>query len=163
VRRRPALRSLGAVVFALLVGLTLAGCDDGPLDLDAPAVTGQDAAACRALVRALPRQVADQPRRDVTGTGFGAAWGDPAIELRCGVPTPRRLDPFATCQVVNGVGWFIPESQTQGRRVDIVMTTVGRAQDVEVRLPSEYFPPATAMVDLAPAVKRGIREVEPCL
>jgi hypothetical protein len=43
------------------------------------------------------------------------------------------------------------------------MTTVGRAQNVEVSIPSDYFPPATAMVDLAPAIKRTIRDVRPCL
>jgi len=134
------------------------------VDLDAPDVDGTDAEACRTLVRALPEHVADQPRREVDpGAGFGAAWGDPAIELRCGVARPRGFDRFATCQVTNGVGWFIPESQTQGRRVDVVMTTVGRAQHVEVRIPADYFPPAAAMVDLAPAVKRSIREVKPCV
>jgi hypothetical protein len=40
---------------------------------------------------------------------------------------------------------------------------VGRAQNVEVQVPSEYFPPAATMVDLAPAIKGTIREVRPCL
>jgi hypothetical protein len=154
---------VGAVVCAGLL-LGCAGCTSGTSSLDAPRLESTDAEACRALVDALPEQVADQQRREVdTGEGFGAAWGDPAIELRCGVPEPSGFDRFATCQVTNGVGWFIPESQTQGRRVDIVMTTVGRAQNVEVRIPSDYFPPAAAMVDLAPAVKRSISEVEPCV
>jgi hypothetical protein len=43
------------------------------------------------------------------------------------------------------------------------MTTVGRAQYVEVRVPEEYFPPPATMVDLGPAVKRTIRSVRPCL
>jgi hypothetical protein len=108
--------------------------------------------------------VADQPRRPVDDNGaYAAAWGDPEIVLRCGVPTPRGFDKFATCQVTNGVAWFIPESQTQGRRVDVVMTTIGRSQNVEVAIPSDYFPPANAMVDLAAAVKRTIREEKPCL
>jgi hypothetical protein len=154
---------VGAVVCALWAATVLSGCS-GAVTLDAPTVRGGDAKACRALVEALPEQVADQRRREVeTDAGFGAAWGDPAIELRCGVPRPTGFDRFATCQVTNGVGWFIPESQTQGRRVDIVMTTVGRAQNVQVRIPSDYFPPAAAMVDLAPAVKRTVREVKPCV
>jgi hypothetical protein len=65
--------------------------------------------------------------------------------------------------VVDGVGWYVPEDQVQGRAVDVTMTTVGRAQNVEVSIPSDYFPPAAAMVDLAPAVKHTIREVRPCL
>ena len=115
-------------------------------------------------MRALPDTVADQPRRRVEANGgFAAAWGDPAIVLRCGVPAPKGFDRFSTCQVTNGVGWYIPDSQIQGERVDVLMTTVGRRQNVEVAIPSDYFPPATAMVDLATAVKRTIHEDEPCL
>ena len=162
MRRRPPLQSVGAVVCTAVLLLS-AACSD-TVSVDAPAVTGADAEACRALVGALPGHVADQPRRDVqAGQGFGAAWGDPAIVLRCGVPMPKGFDKFATCQVTNGVGWFIPESQQTGKPVDIVMTTIGRAQNVEVRIPAAYFPPANTMVDLAAAVKRTVREVKPCL
>jgi hypothetical protein len=136
----------------------------GNVDLHAPRLSGADARACSALVRALPSRVAGLARVDAdAGDGYGAAWGDPAIELRCGVPTPRGFDRFAGCQNANGVDWFIPESQQTGAPVDVVMTTVGRAQNVEVRVPSAYFPPVEAMVDLAPALKRSVREVKPCV
>ena len=162
MRRRPALRSTGAVVVSAAL-LLVAACS-GPLSLDAPSLSGADARACRALVRALPAKVADLPRVDADpGHGYGAAWGDPAIELRCGVPRPRGFDAFSACQTTNGVDWFIPESQQTGKPEDIVMTTVGRAQNIEVRVPADYWPPATAMVDLAPAVKRTLREVRPCV
>jgi hypothetical protein len=98
----------------------------------------------------------------VRGTGYAAAWGDPPIELRCGVPKPVQFDRFAACQTVNGVDWFIPESQQTGRAVDITMTAVGRAEFVEVQVPHNYFPPAATMADLADAVKHSIRRVEPC-
>jgi uncharacterized protein DUF3515 len=140
------------------------GACSGPLAVRSPAVTGNAARACRALVAALPERVDDQHRRKVdAGAGYAAAWGDPAIELRCGVAHPKGLDRFSTCQVANGVGWFIPESQIQGRPVPITMTTVGRAQNVEVRLPEDYFPPAAAMADLAPAIRSTIRDVRPCV
>ena len=161
MRRRPAPRSTGAVVVSAL--LLVAGCS-GLVSLDAPGLSGRDAAACRALVRALPARVADLPRAKAdAGTGYGAAWGDPPIELRCGVPRPKGLDAFAQCQTVNGVDWYIPESQQSGQPQQITMTTVGRAQYVEVRIPADYFPPATTMVDLGPAVKQTIREVRPCV
>jgi hypothetical protein len=161
MRRRPAPRSTGAVVVSAL--LLVAGCS-GPVSLDAPRLSGPDAAACRALVHALPAKVADLPRAKADpGVGYGAAWGDPPIELRCGVPRPKGLDAFAQCQTVNGVDWYIPESQQSGQPQDITMTTVGRAQYVEVRIPADYFPPATTMVDLGPAVKQTIREVRPCV
>jgi Protein of unknown function (DUF3515) len=153
---------VGAVVCTAVL-LVPAGCSD-VVSVNAPPLTGPDARGCRALLHALPDSVADQARRPVADEdGYAAAWGDPPIVLRCGVPKPRGLDKFATCQVVNGVGWFIPEDQSQGDPVDITMTTVGRSQNVQVFLPSKYFPPANAMVDLASAVKRTIREDKPCL
>ena len=161
MRRRPAPGSTGAVVVSAL--LLLAGCS-GPVSLDAPRLTGRDASACRALIGALPDKVADLPRTEAdAGAGYGAAWGDPPIELRCGVQRPEGLDAVAQCQTVNGVDWYIPESQQSGRPQPITMTTVGRAQYVEVRIPADYFPPATTMVDLGPAVKQAIREVKPCV
>jgi len=142
------------------------GCSD-TVSLDAPSPSGADARACAALVAALPDEVADQPTREAdAGDGYGAAWGapgDPVIELRCGVPRPEGLTSTSACEVANGVGWFVPEDQQTGGPADITMTTVGRAQYVEVRVPEEYFPPATAMVDLAPALKRTIRSVRPCV
>ena len=134
----------------------------GGVHVDAPAVRGAEARACTALVDGLPDHVTDQSRRTVHGTGYAAAWGDPAIVLRCGVRRPAGLDAFASCQVVDGVGWFIPEAQQTGRPHDITMTTVGRAEYVEVRLPARYWPPAAAMVDLARAVKQSIPERQPC-
>jgi hypothetical protein len=142
--------------------LLLAGCaGGGTLDIDAPAVRGADAAVCRALLAAVPARVADQARRtSEDGAGFGAAWGDPAIVLTCGVPRPKGLDAFAACTVANGVGWYLPASQGQDEPVD--MTTVGRAVRVEVEIPAEYFPPATTMADLAPALRRTVPQVRPC-
>jgi hypothetical protein len=167
MRRRPAPRSAGAVVCAALLVVTTA-CSNGPVTLDAPALSGADARACRSLVEALPSKVADLSQVDVDpGKGFGAAWGDPAIELRCGVRRPAGLTSTAQCENANGVDWFIPESQQTGRNAgrptDITMTTVGRAQYVEVRIPSDYWPPVNTMVDLAPALKRTIRQVKPCV
>jgi hypothetical protein len=150
-----------AVLSAALVA-ALAGCS-GPLEVDAPSLAGDDARTCAALVRALPASVADQPQRSVeAGDGYGAAWGDPAIELRCGVPRPPGFDRTAGCQVANGVGWFVPESQQSGRPEPVTLTTIGRSVNVEVRLPASYWPPANAMVDLAPAVKRTTRQLRPC-
>jgi hypothetical protein len=93
---------------------------------------------------------------------YAAAWGDPAIELLCGVDEPPGFDRFATCQVVNKVAWFIPESQITGKPTEVVMTTVRRPENVRVTLPQEYWPPAAAMVDLAPALKRALPAKRSC-
>jgi hypothetical protein len=163
-RQRPALRNVGAVACAALsVGLLLAGCSDR-VGIASPQLTGEAATTCAALIKALPDSVADQPRREVDpADAYGAAWGDPAIVLRCGVATPKGFDRFSSCQVANGVGWYIPEEQMQGSPNHIVMTTVGRSLNVEVRLPEKYWPPAAAMVDLADAIKQTVREDRPCL
>ena len=151
-------------MLALALVPLLGGCS-GTVSLDdAPALSGADARTCAALVKARPDRVSDQPRRKAdTGDGYAAAWGDPAIELRCGVPKPAGLTPASACQTTNGVDWFVPPSQVTGRPTDVTMTTVGRSVYVEVRVPEDYFPPATAMVDLAHAVKSTTRSVRPCL
>ena len=161
MRRRPAPWSTGAVVVS---GLVLAAGCSGPVTLDAPKLSGQDASACRALMDALPSKVDDLPRAEAdAGVGFGAAWGDPAIELRCGVPMPSDFDEVSGCQTANGVDWFVPESQQTGRPEDIVMTSVGRSVNVEVRIPATYWPPVNTMVDLGTAVKKTLRSVKPCV
>ena len=166
MRRRPPLPRPGAVARLPLVVLLLlapTACSD-TVSVDAPHVSGAVARACSELVHDLPSRVADQRRRDVDpGDGYAAAWGDPAIELRCGVPRPEGFDKFSSCQRVNGVDWFVPESQLTGKPTDITMTTVGRVPRVEVSLPEDYWPPANAMVDLAAATKENLREVRPCL
>ena len=167
MRRRPARRSTGAVVCAALLALTVA-CTGGPVSLDAPALTGRAAQACRGFVDALPPKVADLSRVDADpGHGFGAAFGDPAIEIRCGVRRPAGLTATAHCEQANGVGWFIPEEQqsgaNKGRPTDITMTTVGRTEYVEVRIPADYWPPVNTMVDLGPALRKTVPEVRPCV
>ena len=151
-------------MLALALVPLLGGCS-GTVSLDdAPALSGADARTCAALVKALPDRVSDQPRRKAdTGDGYAAAWGDPAIELRCGVPMPSDFDEVSGCQTANGVDWFVPESQQTGRPEDIVMTSVGRSVNVEVRIPAAYWPPVNTMVDLGTAVKRTLRSVKPCV
>ena len=163
-RQRPALRNAGAVACLGVVAALASGCGSGRVQVEAPRPHGPDAAACSRLVRALPDRLAGQRRRAVEGaSGFAAAWGDPAIVLRCGVAKPRGFDRFATCQETNGVGWFIPEEQMTGAPRPITMTTIGRVVYVEVRLPTEHWPPAAAMVDLASAIKETVTETDPCV
>jgi len=109
---------------------------------------------CASVIGALPSTVDDAQlrRRDQ----LVAAWGDPAIVLRCGVPRPAALLPTSRCDGVNGVGWFT-ETLGDGYR----FTTIGRAAYVEVTVPAHYSPAANALVDLAPAVGR-LADVTPC-
>ena len=70
----------------MLMALTTAAC--GAVDVPATKVSAAEREACEELVAALPDSVSDQPRRDTEGNPLGAAWGDPAIVLRCGVGVP---------------------------------------------------------------------------
>ena len=141
----------------------MTGCGAGSVEIAAPALDGADAKACEELVGTLPDEVSDQPRREVDPeSAYVAAWGDPAIVLRCGVPSPNGFDEFALCQETNGVGWFVPEEQVEDQGADVVMTTIGFEQNVEILVPDDYRPPAAAMVDVAATIKQSIREVKPC-
>ena len=144
----------------MLTALACASC--GAVDIPASDVSGSERKACATLVEALPDQVSDQPRRKTDGNPLGAAWGDPAIVLRCGVGTPEGYDQFSACQVANGLGWFVPDEQMADQSQDIVMTTVERSPRVEVLVPAEYRPPPAVMVDLAEAIKQHTRLVKRC-
>lgn len=152
--------SLSAAVAVLV---TVAGCtsgDDGPRP-PVPSPTGRAAAACRALYDALPERVDGQPRVELSpGTRYAAVWGDPAIELGCGVPRPEVLtpgsehyNPTAEAVEVNGVSW-LSEERDGGYR----FTTTGRTVFVRVTVPDDYAPEVNALVDLADAVRGAIPE-----
>ncbi|MGH3356388.1 MAG: DUF3515 family protein [Nocardioidaceae bacterium] len=133
----------------------LVGCGTA-VDVDAPSTaTGQ----CSDLLASLPETVDGQERRDVSPEGAAAAaWGDPAILLRCGVRRPRALDADSQCAVVQSVGWFAQE-QADGFR----FTTIGRASNVDVFVPYDYEPAADALVDLAGPIRSVVPETRPCV
>jgi hypothetical protein len=149
----------GVVVLLALVS----ACGGDEVDVRRTGVTGPDRTACISLVKALPHRVSDQPARTVTGeTEVAAAWGDPAVVLRCGVGTPNGYTRFAACQTANGVDWFVPDEAIQDQDTDVVMTTIGRSPSVEVVVPAEDRPPVAAMVDLAPVIKAHTRVTRRC-
>jgi len=143
-----------------LVALACAGC--GGVDVPDTSVSGAERDACESLVDALPDQVSDQSRRDTSGNPLGAAWGDPAIVLRCGVGTPEGYDKFAGCQTVNGLDWFVPDSTIEDQDADVVLTTIGRTPAVEVTVPASYRPPDAVMVDVGRAIKQHTQVTRRC-
>lgn len=147
---------------AVLVALVATGCRSTGVQVPPTTVSRADRAACERLVADLPETVADQKRRSTTGNPLGAAWGDPAIVLRCGVGSPASMGLFAQCQVANGLGWYVPVAGMNDQSQDVVMTTIERRPRVEVVLPATYRPPATAMVDLTRAITRNTRLVKRC-
>ena len=141
------------VTAGLLAGLVapLSACST-PVEVSPPepAPTARD--VCRALADQLPEAVLEQEARDTDpDSDLTAAWGDPAIVLRCGVPEPEALEPTSQLVTVDGVDWF-PEQLTSG----YLFTTYGRVVFVEVSVPDDYAPEAGALTDLADPVQAAV-------
>lgn len=79
---------------------------------------------------------------------YAAAWGDPQIVLRCGVPTPAAYAPESEMVVVNDVAW-LPQEQEKGYE----FTAVGRTPQVQVYVPDNHSPEVNPLVDLADVMK----------
>ena len=134
----------------------------GSCGVDHTDVHGQDRAACEALVADLPTHVAGHRLVKRLPDVPGATWGDPAIVLRCGVGKPKGYNPLLKCQVVNGMGWFVPKDGMFDQSVDVVMTAISRTPYVEVTVPAKYRPPVAAMVDLAASIRAHTNPSDYC-
>ena len=114
---------------------------------------------CAALSKALPQTVDNEGRRRTSpDSPLTAAWGNPPITLRCGVPEPEVLrpgsktyNPSADEAYVNGVAWLI-EKVNDGYR----FTAAQRAVYIELDVPSAYSPETNGLVDLASAVIKAV-------
>lgn len=175
---------LSAPAFALS-GVLLAACgstapqttpntaDNGPVAIPAFAQTPGSATACRKIMRGLPAELNHQKRRTSTGSAFGAAWGNPAIVLRCGVPEPAGAvwspNNASSCLTVNGVDWFLqgepPAQDATASSGTLTVTTMYRSIAVEVTVPNSYGTqgPSTAMALLTSAIKRNTEVLHRCV
>jgi hypothetical protein len=110
---------------------------------------GPDAASgdCTALLGRLPDRVLNRARTSLHVTG-AAAWGDPAIVLRCGVPPPGPTTEH--CLEADGLSWIIAETKHTVRFV-----SYGRTPAIELQIPAsiERSSAPGALIDLADAVR----------
>lgn len=137
-----------AVVASLPAVLVLPGCAR-PVAVDPPAPPAGQAAACAAFGAALPAELETVgERRDVDpDSPYTAAYGDPAMSVRCGVPAPAALSETSVLVTVDGIDWF-PEQLTAGW----VMTTVDLAARVEIVVPDTQGPAPSVAADLTPTI-----------
>ncbi|WP_062205843.1 DUF3515 family protein [Streptomyces sp. NBRC 109706] len=146
----------------LVAVLALAACSsaDGAPAVELPTPTGDAADACRALAGELPAVVDGEERQVLDEeTPFAAAWGSPAIVLRCGVERPDVLtpdsdayDPLGVEVVgVNEVSWLLEE-----RADGIRFTTTEREFFVEMTVPDAYAPEVNPLLDVAAPIDRHI-------
>ena len=120
-----------------------------PVAIPVPSPTSSLAAqACDQLAKSVPATLLGKERRDVQPASVNtAAWGTPAITLRCGTSPPAGLIATSELITVNGVDWF-PERRSAG----FVFTTTGRVATIEVAVPDRYRPETNVLPELAGAV-----------
>ena len=152
-RLRPARPVAAALVAVVAAACSLTACSD-----DAESITaapGGTDAACTSLVQRLPDTVLDAGRRAVDAAG-AAAWGDPAIVLRCGASTWGPT--AAPCLTVDGVDWVLADDGDPIRFV-----TFGTRPSVELTVPGDYDRTSApgALSSLAVAV-RGLPVTRRC-
>ncbi|MGY1608554.1 MULTISPECIES: DUF3515 domain-containing protein [unclassified Geodermatophilus] len=116
------------------------------LPVDVPPPTPEADANCPALMGALPLDLLGEPARLVdSDTPYAAAWGDPAVVLVCGVPQPEGLVPGEGLFTINGITWFVDQSDPGAT----VWTAVDRVVYVQVSLPPDVdSAPVTALSDV---------------
>ncbi|MGN6722581.1 MAG: DUF3515 domain-containing protein [Marmoricola sp.] len=136
--------------------------------------TAGAAAPCTAIMAALPKTLNHQARVKSTGSAFGAAWGNPAIVLRCGVPVPAGFAAentpagnMASCLTVNGIDWFLNGDSSNGADPSrpITVTTVYRSPALELTVPASYGTqgPSTAMALLTSVIRDHTKASKRCV
>ena len=129
----PLIAIVVVVVLAGRIGSEPATDPTAPLALGEVDAPGSATPACAQLMADLPTVLGGLDRRELVGSpaasgtessggaqaggaqaggtsdlqaGAVAAWGDPPVVLRCGIPTPAELTCSAPVQVVDGVTWL---------------------------------------------------------
>src|SRR5699024_7032923 len=126
---------------ALGVLLVTAGCGQQTVRMTPPEADASTTEVCSDLVSALPDTLMDADRAPIEpDTETMAAWGDPPIGLRCGVPPPSGLSAYSYLRQVDAVAW-LPQPGVE----PTLHTAVGRAAYVAVQAPPSYGPPAAAL------------------
>jgi len=134
---------------AALAALGAAGGCATEVQVEPPHASARVAELCGALHDRLPAKLHGDERRTVTPeSDLTAAWGDPALALRCGVPRPAALRPDSQLGDINGLSW-LPEPEGAPTR----FTLLGRDAYVEVTVPRTVKLPGEVLSELSPALK----------
>ncbi len=142
---------LTRAALAAALALLAAGCAR-PVAVEPPTPDAEAAQVCAGFVAALPTELVVGARRDVEPPSrLTAAYGDPPVAIRCGVPVPGALGDASTLVTVEGIDW-LAEELTRGW----LMTTVGRVAGIEITVPDEQGPAPSVAADLAPAIRATV-------
>lgn len=111
--------------------MLLSGCA-GAVEVAVPRQA--DDAACVAASEQWPEEIAGAtPTETDPSDPAVAAWGDPAVIARCGMPALGPTE--EQCVVVDGIDW-VAEDLGDGTS----LTTFGRDPAIEVIVPEEHEP-----------------------
>ncbi|MDE3721626.1 DUF3515 domain-containing protein [Nocardiopsis sp. N85] len=128
------------------------GCGAQTVRMEPPLPDAAAEERCAALVADLPETLMDADRVGVRPESeLTAAWGEPAIGLRCGVVRPSSLAPDSQLIEVNGVPWL-----SEPADAPTVFTAVGHEAYVELLLPPSYGPPAPALTTIGDLVSEHL-------
>nr|WP_221442789.1 DUF3515 domain-containing protein [Nocardiopsis algeriensis] len=137
---------------AALLPIALTGCGAQTVRVEPPEPDAATAEVCADLVADLPDTLLDAERAEVRpASDLTAAWGDPAIGLRCGVDRPAALKPDSLLHEIDGIPWlFEPED------APTVFTAVGHEAYVELTVPQAYGAPAPALTAIGDLVSEHV-------
>ena len=126
------------------------GGDLGPVTVAAPPSSAAAARGCPAVISNLPVVLDGHKSRPAHSVSpYVAAWGDPPIVLRCGVPRPAAFVQTSTLTAINGVQWL-----AQRQPGAMLWTAVDREVYVEVSVPAGYS--GAVVVDLSAALIQAL-------
>jgi hypothetical protein len=152
--RRRRVRSVLALPLALAC---LTGCAAGAVPVAVPSPAPTAAAACQTLHERLPASLDGRQARAVEpSTRFAAAWGQPAVVLRCGIGSPSALRADSQLVSVDGVDWFFEDVTDADGEPAVRFTTTGRVAWVEVTVPGPRTGATAPLVDLANAIAASV-------
>jgi hypothetical protein len=122
-----------------------------------PKLTAGQQRACQDLISALPTDLGDLPARPVDSPSpYVAAWGEPAVTLRCGVARPPSFIATADVQQINGVTWF-----AERRGSTTAWVAVDRPVYVEVLAPAADASAPVARLSTAVTAALEPRPLDP--
>ncbi|WP_029432881.1 DUF3515 domain-containing protein [Blastococcus sp. URHD0036] len=126
------------------------------LEVPVPAPTPETDAACPRFMTDLPVELAGQRSRPVrSDTPYAYAWGEPAIVLRCGVERPAAFVLDSQVFDINGVTWFVDDSDPD----HVLYTAVDRPVYVELSVPPTVN--SGPVATLSPLISATMARQEP--
>jgi hypothetical protein len=146
--------TLGAIVtgfvIAARVGAQATAPQTGPLAVPAAPAPGESGRYCAQFMSLLPDDLAGNPRRAlIAGTPGQAAWGDPAIILRCGLSDPAELTCGAPLTKFTGADGIAVEWLRTASDASVTYLAVDRPVRIAVTVPdSAGIGPVQQLSDL---------------